>query len=266
MPEHYRLQLDRIEKQFRQLLRSPDFFIQQSDSATTETTKNGAFDGFIRLSIVEYTNTENDHQTQGKVKMSILKQKPSLSIESNAFNDAGIENNISDFFTTLTTFKHCQLLIDRLQSHQLRPKDLVEFHTHHKYLIMAYSPKSYKLLGRLISNLKALPIDEMTYQYIEQFKQTMSENSSPKGHANALSHIKGYLTRYISKAENDKLVTAIEEYRTGHRSLNDTKTLLRSRIHRHLPSDAYIRKQVYLRPFQNVSCAPKLQKHDINPQ
>ena len=124
--------------------------------------------------------------------------------------------------------------------------ELVAFHTAHKLLLMAHSPKAYEGLGRLVAGAKAVPREELRERYKSEFMRALGEMATTKRQANVLLHILGYFRKQIDDDSRRELLAVIEDYRRGLVPLIVPITLIRHYVRRF--SVAYLRGQVYLEP------------------
>ena len=157
-------------------------------------------------------------------------------------------HSMGDFLTLVNTHKICRHFLSK----PITAARLIELHVVYKYLIMAYSQKSYQIMGLLVSNLKDVDLDNVAKSYIDFLKNTVTHSSKNAGHANALSHIKGYLTSYLTKSENQQLVDDIELLRKGFLPLQQIKDDIREHIKTKLPDSSYIGQQAYLQPMPSI--------------
>ncbi|MEJ2007544.1 MAG: DUF523 and DUF1722 domain-containing protein [Acidobacteriota bacterium] len=124
--------------------------------------------------------------------------------------------------------------------------DLVAFHTAHKLLLMAHSPRAYASLGRLVAESKALPRPELRTRYEADFMKTLSEMATTRRQTNVLQHIVGYLRPHLDETSRGELLSLIEDYRHGLVPLIVPLTLIRYFLRRfQIP---YLSGQVYLEP------------------
>jgi uncharacterized protein YbgA (DUF1722 family) len=77
------------------------------------------------------------------------------------------------------------------------------------------------------------------------FMRTLSVPPTRGGHANALTHILGYL-KSLPAPDQERVRAAIEAYRVGETDLSTPMALLRQHL-RHHPQ-AYLARQFYLYP------------------
>ena len=122
---------------------------------------------------------------------------------------------------------------------------LVEFHSRHKYLLMAHDQTVYRAAGRLLANLK-LRVDACAREYIQILMHAMRSPISRGGHANALSHLQGYLKRHVDSATRQEMAMLIDDFRRGTVPLLAVVTLLRHHLAR--VDEPYANAQIYLNP------------------
>jgi len=124
--------------------------------------------------------------------------------------------------------------------------DLVAFHTAHKLLLMAHSPRAYASLGRLVAGGRSLPHTELRSRYETEFMGALSEKATTRRQTNVLQHIAGYLRPHLDEASRKELPALIEDYRRGLVPLIVPVTLIRYFLRRFpIP---YLNDQVYLEP------------------
>jgi uncharacterized protein YbgA (DUF1722 family)/uncharacterized protein YbbK (DUF523 family) len=127
-----------------------------------------------------------------------------------------------------------------------RPREAVEFHTAHKFLLMAHSPKHYRSLGRLVADVQALPPKQFREQYENGFMDAMRLHATVGKHANVLEHMLGYLSDHLDPGARNELVGIIEDYRRRLVPLVVPLTLIRHHVRQQ--NVAYLSGQLYLEP------------------
>jgi uncharacterized protein YbgA (DUF1722 family)/uncharacterized protein YbbK (DUF523 family) len=123
---------------------------------------------------------------------------------------------------------------------------LVEFHTAHKLLLMAHSPKVYRTMGALVSNGKVLALPELFRLYENQFMKGLSLLATTKKNTNVLQHMMGYFKKHLSSTEKSELLEVIGQYHDHLTPLVVPLTLLRHYVHKY--DQQYLNGQVYLAP------------------
>ena len=108
-----------------------------------------------------------------------------------------------------------------------RMKDLVQFHTTNKYLLMAHSPNQLKKLGRIVANHEENEVEQVINEYWKEFTVTLSIRPTSKSHTNVLYHILGHFSKDLSKQLKEDIIKEITKFSNGNSSLNDILSLLR---------------------------------------
>ena len=180
----------------------------------------------------------------GLYAKEIMKSNPLLPVEEEGrLMDKGLKGN---FVQRVIVYHRWQ----KLQASGLTIKNLVEFHTRHKFILLAHDEKTYRNLGRLIANLSNSDLPNIAEKYITNLMNGLKKLSSRERHTNVLQHIMGFLKRHISADDKQELCGIINDYRTGELSLDVPITLLRHHFRR-LPF-TYIKQQFYLYDSQSV--------------
>ncbi len=123
---------------------------------------------------------------------------------------------------------------------------VVEFHTAHKYLLMAHSREHVQRLGRLVANAHRYRPSDLARQYGAGFMEALKVKATVRKHVNVLQHIAGHLKGLLKAGERDELRDVIEDYHRGLVPLVVPITLLKHYVRAY--DVAYVRDQVYLNP------------------
>lgn len=134
---------------------------------------------------------------------------------------------------------------DLLQSGVTR-QALVQFHTSHKYLLMAHSPHYYQVLGRLVGQAHEQRPKELAQRYGELFMRALAVKATVHKHVNGLQHILGYFKDRLGAQEKAELLGVIGDYHRGLTPLVVPLTLIKHYVR--IFDVSYIRDQVYLNP------------------
>ena len=124
--------------------------------------------------------------------------------------------------------------------------DLVAFHTRHKLLLLAHSPKRYREMGRLVAHAKGCPPDELFPRYEALLMEATGLKATAAKHANVLQHLMGYFKEQLSADEKQELLEAIENYRKGFMPLIVPITLINHYVRKY--DQPYLKDQWYLNP------------------
>ncbi|MEO5956308.1 MAG: DUF523 and DUF1722 domain-containing protein [Nitrospiraceae bacterium] len=123
---------------------------------------------------------------------------------------------------------------------------LVQFHTIHKYLLLAHSPQQYQVLGRLVGQAERYRPKELANRYGELFMKALAMKATVRKHVNVLQHILGYLKDPLGAQEKAELLVVIGDYHRGLTPLVVPLTLIKHYVR--IFDVGYIRDQVYLNP------------------
>jgi len=123
---------------------------------------------------------------------------------------------------------------------------VVRFHTAHKFLLLAHSPKDYSELGRVVADAKSLTRSALRTTYENQFMSALSKRASRAKNTNVLQHILGFFKKDLDGVSRQELLGHIQDYRRGLVPLVVPLTLIAHYVR--LLDVAYLRDQVYLNP------------------
>jgi uncharacterized protein YbgA (DUF1722 family)/uncharacterized protein YbbK (DUF523 family) len=122
---------------------------------------------------------------------------------------------------------------------------LVEFHTDHKLLIMAHSPKHLTELGGLVGGSRGRR-GELVSEYEKLLMEAMKLIATVKKNTNVLLHIMGYFKKELSADEKEELADVIAGYHGGTLPLVAPVTLLKHYVRKF--DQPYLKRQYYLNP------------------
>ena len=123
---------------------------------------------------------------------------------------------------------------------------LVSFHTSHKLLIMAHSPKHYSSLGKLVADPRKYRREELFDRYYITLMEGLQLLATVKKNTNVLQHMAGYFKQQLSSDEKQELQDVITNYHRELLPLIVPISLLRHYVRRY--NVEYLKQQVYLNP------------------
>jgi uncharacterized protein YbgA (DUF1722 family) len=124
--------------------------------------------------------------------------------------------------------------------------NLVDFHTRNKLLILSHSPKHYKMMGKLVADGKAMPIEKLYQEYESLLMAALKLKTTAKKNSNVLQHMMGYFKKDLSSDEKQEILEIIKQYREGYVPLIVPVTLMNHYIRKY--KQAYMSMQTYLNP------------------
>lgn len=170
----------------------------------------------------------------------LIKSLPNLPVEEEGrLHDPTLRDN---FIERIYAYRRWQ----DLEKNGITMNALVQFHTQHKFALLAHNQAGYRRLGRLIANEDKLRPKALATLYISEFMAVLKLRATPKKHANVLMHILGFLKNHLTADDKAELLDAIERHRSGQLPLIVPITLLRHYLRLH--PEPYILNQSYLNP------------------
>ncbi len=176
----------------------------------------------------------------GLFASALMQRYPSLPVEEEGrLNDPHLRENFVErvfAYRRLTSFFSARWTLG----------GLVQFHTVHKLVLMAHSPKAYSELGRFVANAKHLGREEVRDDYEPAFMDALKQLATTARHTNVLQHMLGYLREHLDATARSEMVSLIDDYRHGLVPLIVPITLFRHYVREF--DISYLRGQVYLEP------------------
>lgn len=123
---------------------------------------------------------------------------------------------------------------------------LIDFHTSHKFLILAHSPKHAKEMGKLVADAGVFPPSQALESYEALLMQAMRLLATTAKHLNVLQHMLGYFKKQLSADEKQEMMELLFSFREGHLPLVVPVTLLKHYVRKYGVS--YLAQQTYLEP------------------
>lgn len=177
---------------------------------------------------------------RGLFAAAVIDANPNLPVE-----DEGRLHNYrirEHFLTRIFAGAHW-----RAVKRRKRMKELVAFQAAYKYALMMHGEAGMRLLGRIVANHAALPVNQVFEQYGKVFLATLAKPPRATATINVLSHIFGHVSDALSKAERTFVLDSFEMYREERTPLSVPLSLLLSFAIRF--GNDYLREQVVFEPF-----------------
>lgn len=137
--------------------------------------------------------------------------------------------------------------MQNVAGNKLTPQALIDFHTRHKFQLLAHCEAIYRQLGPMLGDLKSRPLETIADEYITSFMDAMTRRVSRGSHVNAMQHLMGFLRESLPDEDRQVLSEQIAAYHRGEVPLIVPMTLLRM-AQRREPVD-YLNTQQYLAPY-----------------
>ena len=177
---------------------------------------------------------------RGLFAAAVMRTLPLLPVEEEGrLNDRALREN---FVERVFAYHRWQ----RLARGRRSISSLVDFHTRHKFLLLAHSERHYKKLGRIVADVKHLGVANAYQEYGHLFMQGLTVHATVKKHCNVLRHMTGYFSKELSPAEREELVEHIVDFRRNLVPRLVPLTLIRHYVNKY--DVGYLQRQVYLQP------------------
>lgn len=205
--------------------------------------------GLHRVPVYTGDGQRTNRRGHGLYAERIIAAMPWLPVEDEGrLNDPGLRDN---FLVRIFTLDRLQrALFDRNPT----SRALVDFHTDHKYLVMAHNVAAYKRLGRLVARAGSEPLDALVPLYRDELMNALSRPARVPRHVNVLQHLMGYLRERLDRGDRAEIADTIERFREGLLPWVAVRMLLNHHFRRN--PDPWVTRQVYLAPYPEELAAP----------
>ncbi len=126
-------------------------------------------------------------------------------------------------------------------------RDLVQFHAENKLLLMAYSQKELRRLGRIVANPEKRPPADVFAEYERHLLAALARPPRCTGYINVLMHALGYFSEGLSGKEKAFFLDALQQYRAGKAPLAVPRSLIQAWIVRF--GEEYLAQQTFFTPY-----------------
>lgn len=175
-------------------------------------------------------------KTQGLFGEAVTQRFPHCPVED--------EGRLKNFDIRQHFFTHARFRKARTSG---KMHDLVGFHTRHKLLLLAYSEKHFRELGRVVANEAHVPPADVFTAYADGLHAATGRAPRRTSAINVLQHAFGYVSDRLTREEKAFFLDTITQYRSRRVPLSVPTSLLRSWIIRF--EVTYLADQVYFEPF-----------------
>ncbi|HPP08202.1 MAG TPA: DUF523 and DUF1722 domain-containing protein [bacterium] len=126
-------------------------------------------------------------------------------------------------------------------------RELVEFHTKYKYLLMLYSQKKLQQLGKIVANYKKGDFENTLSEYAKTFYSVFEKKPGIKKHYNVLQHIYGYFSDKIRPYEKKHFQSLLKKLQHSQIPLSTIFELTKNFAFRF--ENLYLMSQKYFSPY-----------------
>ena len=109
-------------------------------------------------------------------------------------------------------------------------KEMVRFHSEHKYLLLAYNQHQSRVLGKIVANHEKISFTELAEAYELHLGLAFARMPNRNNYLNTFLHIFGFFSSELSKKEKDFILDRFEKYRENKIHLSVVINLLRTYV------------------------------------
>ena len=135
----------------------------------------------------------------------------------------------------------------QLISSGLTANKLIEFHTQHKFNLLAHDETTYRQLGRMVAELNKDNLQAVANNYLDLLMTGLKKPATRKRHTNVLMHVMGFFKNQLSGDDKQEMLELLEAYRIGQLPLIVPITMLKHHLRRF--PHPYIEQQYYMSPY-----------------
>jgi len=167
-------------------------------------------------------------------------------IEANPLLPVEEEGRLNDMLLRANFLQRVEIYHDwqQLIANGLTRKSLINFHTQHKFLVLAHCEITYRNIGKLVGEIGNSSLEQAANQYIEMLMTGLQKPTTRGKHTNVLQHLLGYFKNYLDKHDKTEMSKLLEDYRNGQLPRVVVVTMLKHYL-RKFPSN-YVQQQSYL--------------------
>ena len=125
-------------------------------------------------------------------------------------------------------------------------RDLIDFHTDHKFIILSHSPSHYSRLGKVVAGVKGRRRGEVHNEYFGVMMEGLKLNATTKKNTNVLYHMAGFFKEQLTSGEKHELHDVVGQYQKGILPLIVPIVLFRHYVYKY--DEPYLKRQYYLNP------------------
>jgi len=130
-----------------------------------------------------------------------------------------------------------------------KAKNLVEFQTMNKFLIMAHSQEQLKILGRIVASNKKTKFSDMLLDYEKNLNLCLQHQPTTKTHSNVIMHMFGFFSKEFSELERNKFFELLNNFKNDTITIGDILAEIHPILFRF--NQTYLASQTYFLLYAN---------------
>ncbi len=126
-------------------------------------------------------------------------------------------------------------------------KELIDFHTRHKFMLMYSNQNIMRQLGKLTASSSKEPLENTLSIYRELFLKALNTKHKKTSHINTIEHMFGYFSKRMSHKERMHFMEVLRLFKENKINLLLLLEMIKALALRF--EEEYILNQTYLEPF-----------------
>lgn len=179
-------------------------------------------------------------RASGAYAAGLMSRQPLLPVEEEGrLNDPALREN---FIERVFAYARWQAL----RASEVTGAALIDFHSRHKYQLLAHNQAAYRRLGPLVARAGRRPGADLLHEYGREFMTALARPATIGNHVNVLQHLTGYLKDALDPDDKTELQAVIDDFHSRRAPLLVPITLLRHHLRRN--PQPWAARQTYLHP------------------
>jgi uncharacterized protein YbgA (DUF1722 family)/uncharacterized protein YbbK (DUF523 family) len=200
--------------------------------------------GMERVRIYDANGIVQQRDASGLFAQALMWRYPLLPVEeAGRLEDKALCEN---FIERVYFYDDWQQLMDT----GLTPARLLDFHSRHKFQLLAHDQAAYRQLGPLLANLKQPALLTLANTYIDTAMTAMKKLASAGSYVNVMQHLAGYLRDRVDLHTRRMINEQVNAYQQREVPLIVPMTLIRNAQKQ--AQQPYLGRQVFLRPYPDA--------------
>ncbi|MFW6025235.1 MAG: YbgA family protein [Candidatus Woesearchaeota archaeon] len=126
-------------------------------------------------------------------------------------------------------------------------KELIDFHSRNKYLLLTFDENNMRKLGKIVANHNKDNVKKIFNNYEIHLNKALANESSYTKNINVLMHTLGYFKDKLSSEEKSFFLDQLEKYRENKVHLKVPLNIIKSWIIKY--NEKYLKRQRFFNPY-----------------
>ena len=195
--------------------------------------------GLRSVKVYAENGNVNSYKGQGLFARGFTERFPDIPVEDEGrLHDPGIRENFIETIFVLQRW--------RQGPRDGGPGKLVEFHSRHKYTLMAHGPEKLREMGKIVARIGVGDLSKLRDEYFSLLLEALKLKKTVKKNYNVLLHVGAYFKKDLEPEERTELKELAGRYYNSFVPLVVPLTLINHYARKY--NKTYLKEQWYLNP------------------